>query len=347
MTVIVRADAGVALGSGHIVRCSSLLRRLGIDPASVLLLTRSLTPGLLKIVDSIGWQVRDIGNADSEESDARATVVELDDLDDVDLLVVDHYQLGTAWEETVRESVRRLVVIDDLADRRHTCGVLIDPTITDVSSDRHMESVVTTTMFLGPRYALLDPVYDTWMPRERSGSIRTWLVYLGGATSASDVLPLLSAFDGMEGPEVTMTLVLGRAFVGTDEVRSAAESLGRVRILDWTDDMPALLMEADCAIGAPGGAQWERCAMGLPTLTVLTTPNQENDAAAFESVGATSHLGPLAAMTSERWGAALDWAHSHPAEIRSMSLAASAVVAGRESAWASAVPLILGQEGDL
>jgi len=347
MTVIVRADAGVELGSGHIVRCSSLLKRLGFDPESVLLLTRSLTPGLRKIVDSIGWQVRDIGNADSEESDARATVMELDDLDDVDLLVVDHYQLSAVWEQTVRKLVRRLVVIDDLADRRHTCDVLIDPTITDVGSDRHMESAKATTMLLGPRYALLDPVYDTWIPRERNGSIRTWLVYLGGATSASDVLPLISAFDGMDLPGVTMTIVLGRAFVGANEVRSAAESLGRVRILDWTDDMPTLLTEADCAIGAPGGAQWERCAMGVPTFTVLTTPNQENDAAAFESVGATSHLGPLASMTSERWGSALDWGHSHPAEIRSMSLAAAEVVAGRETAWASAVPLILGQAGDL
>jgi len=306
-----------------------------------------LTPGIRKIVDSIGWHVRDIGNTGSEESDARATVVALADVNDVDLLVVDSYQLSAAWEEIVRESVRRLVVIDDLADREHACDVLIDPTITDVSSDRHMESVVDTAMFLGPKYALLDPAYDTLIPRERNGSIRSWLVYLGGATSEYDVLPLLSAFDAMHRPEVTMTLVLGRAFVGHDAVISAAESIGGVRILDWTDDMPALLTETDCAIGAPGGAQWERCALGVPTLTVLTTPNQKHDGAAFEAVGATRYLGPLASMTSKQWSSALDWAHSHPVEIRSMSLAASSVVADRQPAWASAVPLILGRAGDL
>jgi len=258
---------------------------------------------------------------------------------------VDHYHLGVAWENTVRGSVGRLLVIDDLADRTHSCDVLIDPTLAEGGSERHAESVVTTARLLGPRFALLDPAYDSWKQRERRGRIGSWLVYLGGATSAADVIPLLTAFSDIGEPGVTLTLVLGRAFVGAEEIHSAGESLGRVWILDWTDRMPALLTEADCAIGAPGGAQWERCALGVPTLTVLTASNQEHDALAFQAAGATRHLGSLASMTVERWRSAFEWAHSHSADIEAMSRAASAVVADRQDAWASALPTILGTQG--
>jgi UDP-2,4-diacetamido-2,4,6-trideoxy-beta-L-altropyranose hydrolase len=346
MTVVVRADAGVELGTGHIVRCSALLRRLGIEPSSVVLVTGSLTPGIRGLVDSIGWQVRTIEGSAEEESDARASIDIIDETGDVGLLVVDHYRLGAQWENTVRESVGRLVVIDDLADRPHSCDVLIDPTLTEVGSDRHAESVVTAARLVGPQYALLDPDYDSWKPRERHGQIGSWLVYLGGATSAADVIPLLTAFSEVDRPSVTLTVVLGRAFVGADEVRSVGGSLGGVWILDWTDRMPTLLSETDCAIGAPGGAQWERCALGVPTLTVLTASNQEHDALAFEAAGATRHLGPLTAMTVQRWRSAFEWAYSHPADIEAMSRAASAVVADRQDAWASAIPAILGTQGN-
>jgi len=346
MTVVVRADAGVELGTGHIGRCSALLRRLGIESSSVVLVTESLTPGIRGLVDSIGWQVRTIEGSAEEESDARATVDIIYETGDVELLVVDHYRLGVAWENTVRGSADRLVVIDDLADRPHSCDVLIDPTLAEVGSKRHAESVVTHARLLGPRFALLDPAYDSRKPRERRGLIRSWLVYLGGATSAADVIPLLTAFSDIGEPGVTLTLVLGRAFVGADEVRSAGEPLGGVWILDWTDQMPALLTEADCAIGAPGGAQWERCALGVPTLTVLTASNQEHDALAFEAAGATHQLGRLTDMTVQRWRSALEWAHSHPADIEAMSRAASAVVADKQDAWASAIPTILGTQGN-
>ena len=51
MTVVVRADAGVDVGVGHIVRCSALLRRLGIEPESMVLVTSSLTPSIHQMVE--------------------------------------------------------------------------------------------------------------------------------------------------------------------------------------------------------------------------------------------------------------------------------------------------------
>lgn len=342
MTVVVRADAGVDVGVGHIVRCSALLQRLGVEPESVMLVTSSLTPSIHQMVKEIGWYVRLLGEHDDEETDAAATLEALAELDDVDLLVVDHYSLSATWERLVRETVGRLLVIDDLADRPHSCDILIDPTLSDNRAARYRELVhEATTLLLGPAYVLLSPEYDHMVPRVRGGEIHSWLVYLGGATTPHDLEQLLAAFQECDPADVAVTLVLGRAFVGADTVKVLADSMPQVSVVEWTNKIPELLLAADCAIGATGGAQWERCAAGLPTLTVLTADNQTHDAAAFEAAGATRHLGPLASMSVEDWRSALEWAHSHPTEIASMAAASANIVAARHEVWERARELIL------
>lgn len=344
MTVVVRADAGVDLGVGHIVRCSALLQRLGVGPDSAVLLTRSVTPTVHQMVDEIGWQLRLLGDQVDEVADAAATLKVLDEFRDVDLLVVDHYSLGASWEQAVRGGVERLVVIDDLADRPHSCDLLIDPTLSDNRAAGYRELVdEDATLLLGPAYALLSPEYDHLAPGARNGEIHSWLVYLGGAIGRDDLATLLTAFQSLDDSESSITVVLGRAFARAETVKILAESLPRVSVVEWTDRMPELLLAADCAIGATGGAQWERCAAGLPTLTVLTADNQKHDAAAFEAAGATRHLGPLASMTIEDWRSALEWAHSHPSEIASMAIASANVVAARHDVWEHARQLILGK----
>src|SRR3546814_15560002 len=45
-----------------------------------------------------------------------------------DLLVVDHYGLDALWETPQRRWASSILVLDDLADRRHDCDFLVDQT---------------------------------------------------------------------------------------------------------------------------------------------------------------------------------------------------------------------------
>jgi UDP-2,4-diacetamido-2,4,6-trideoxy-beta-L-altropyranose hydrolase len=343
MTVLVRADADETIGTGHVVRCSALVQRLGLATSPVVLVSASLADGTRRRVEDLGWAVRLIDRQPDQSSDARATLASVADLAPLQLTVVDHYGLSDQWERLVRDTTRRLVVVDDLADRPHLCDVLIDPTIAADSWDRYRGLLSPdTSRLLGPAYALLRPEFDAVTPRTRDGQVETLLVFLGGAASAADVIPLVDALAaaGSWGP--TTTIVLGDAFVGPQEVHARSVGLDRLTVLDRTDDMPGLLAWADLAIGATGGAQWERCAAGVPTLTVLTADNQSHDAAAFERCGATWHLGRLSEMTETSWTHALQWAVKHPGAIAAMSAAAAGLVADRARAWEGARSTILG-----
>ena len=45
---------------------------------------------------------------------------------DPDWLIVDHYGIDHDWEKQLRPYVKKIMVIDDLANRRHDCDILID-----------------------------------------------------------------------------------------------------------------------------------------------------------------------------------------------------------------------------
>lgn len=343
MNVFVRADADESVGTGHVVRCSALLRRLPVRPESVTLVAASLPTGTRRALGELGWTVREIGPQPTQGADAAATLAVLPDLCRADLVVVDHYGLAAPWERAAQDRADRIVVVDDLADRPHSCDVLLDPTIDEHPADRHAGLVADgTTLLLGPSYALLRPEFDDAVARHRDGHVRHLLVFLGGATSAGEVTPLLASVASLGTAAPITTVVLGDAFVGGDLVHAAAADVSAVTVLDRTNDMPGLLDQADLAIGATGGAQWERCATGVPTLTVLTADNQAHDADAFERVGATRHLGRLSEMTEGTWTAALERVLQEPQQVAAMSAAAAALLAERHQAWVAAVPLILG-----
>lgn len=93
-------------------------------------------------------------------------------------------------------------------------------------------------------------------------------------------------------------------------------------------NMAQLMTTSDLAIGAAGSSSWERCCLGLPTLTVVVATNQGLAAERLERVGATINLGfaeELAVPLQDavrRIGADLDL-------LRIMSAAAADVVDGR------------------
>ena len=55
-----------------------------------------------------------------------------------DWLVVDHYLLGAAWHSAARRAARRIMVIDDLANRALDCDLLLDQTFGRDAADGRM-----------------------------------------------------------------------------------------------------------------------------------------------------------------------------------------------------------------
>ena len=101
-------------GGGHVVRTLALARALEAEGATCTFVTSPLGGELLA---RLGW------NGAVAVAEARATRLAAIRAATPEAVVVDDYSLDAAFEQ---ESPGLVMAIDDLADRPHTCALLLD-----------------------------------------------------------------------------------------------------------------------------------------------------------------------------------------------------------------------------
>lgn len=143
MNIIFRVDASEQIGTGHVMRCLTLAKQLQAisDHVRITFICRELSGNLISYIQDQDIQVEKLSSIDlsihqSEYDWYRenwqrdfSEVFERLGTRSIDLLIVDHYGLDANWEQMIKRYVKHLMVIDDLADRRHDCNILLDQNI--------------------------------------------------------------------------------------------------------------------------------------------------------------------------------------------------------------------------
>jgi UDP-2,4-diacetamido-2,4,6-trideoxy-beta-L-altropyranose hydrolase len=336
--VLVRADADLAIGTGHVMRCAALGMRMVARGDIVHFVCAGLPDRLADWfrIHGFGLTVVPQPESVSWQADFDATRRIALHLGNVDLVVVDHYGLDQRWEAEMRQYCRRILVIDDLADRNHDCDLLLDQNLHENAQQRYAGRVpVNAKQFLGPRYALLREEFNRPdLSRARSGSLNRLLIFFGGTDPGAQTLKLISALRDLGDEAPSATIVLGPMNPFRKSVLADAQDLVSVTVIESTDQISALMSEADLAIGTCGISAWERCALGLPCLVTITADNQREDAEILHRLGAIKNLGNAEDVSASDWAREIRLAMGDAAGIQAMSHAAQDVMAGRLEAAA-------------
>src|SRR5690606_9706020 len=101
-----------------------------------------------------------------------------------DWLIVDHYALDARWETALRPHYRKLMAVDDLADRRHQCDLLLDQTFGRTVEDYRPWVPATCTVLCGSNFALLRPEFADLraysLRRRAKPQLKHLLISMGG-----------------------------------------------------------------------------------------------------------------------------------------------------------------------
>lgn len=320
MKVLFRTDASVQIGIGHVMRCLTLAEALREQGAKCRFVCREHPGHLLEQIRQQGFVAHglpisndDIRMGDSEGlwaskygqwlgadwvTDATQTKVGAGDTG-IDWLIVDHYAIDSYWEQAMRSICRKLMVIDDLAERQHDCDLLLDQNLGRDASEYSELVPEKCRILAGPRYALLRPEFaalrEYSMIRRAEPALNRVLITMGGVDFANATGQVLEALIDSRLPKTChITVVMGSHAPWLDHVRLLAAQMSqptevKVNVLN----MAQLMADCDLAIGAAGSTSWERCCLGLPSLIVVLAENQCKGAAALEQSGSAIVLGTI------------------------------------------------------
>ncbi|MHA7879269.1 MAG: UDP-2,4-diacetamido-2,4,6-trideoxy-beta-L-altropyranose hydrolase [Saccharospirillum sp.] len=316
--IAVRADANNRIGTGHVMRCLALADEAQKRRCNVVFILSSSLKYLTDRLRRSGHEVVSLAVAaghtvdgpyshshwlpHSEHADAMATLQALTQHTMAagrgpELVVVDHYALGGPWE-AVMQRIAPILVIDDLNDRPHEAAWVLDQTVGKVEADYLTWVSDSTRLLLGPQFALLRPEFASHRAtslahRQTHRAVPRLLVTLGGTDRENVTERVLVALSLARIP-CQVCVVMGFENPNATRLRDVAAQ-GRLdaSLLDRVDDMAALMTESDLCIGAAGATSWERCALGLPSLTVTLADNQLAIAKGLDDAGAAKNFGVL------------------------------------------------------
>jgi UDP-2,4-diacetamido-2,4,6-trideoxy-beta-L-altropyranose hydrolase len=302
LNVFIRADASAVIGHGHVTRCLTLADALS-GLATVHFICRDDEGNLLDRIEQHGCRAHRLpaGSID-EAQDAAATHRMVAAVTPrAEWLIVDHYGLDARWERRVRHCAKRIMVIDDLADRPHACDLLLDQNLIADMSSRYVGKVPTDCrVLLGPEYALLQPIYrELRKDVEPRRSVRRILIFWSGADRDDLTSRSLAACLSLQRPDVLIDVVTAASYPHTERLRTLAAPHAHVRILSDLPTLAPLMAQADLGIGAAGTTSWERICLGLPTIAASIAENQRGIAEELGRQGLIRYLGHCDGITED------------------------------------------------
>jgi UDP-2,4-diacetamido-2,4,6-trideoxy-beta-L-altropyranose hydrolase len=348
------------IGIGHVMRCLTLADALKSKGATCQFICRAHEGNLIDLIRDRGHvahalpvvkksseymltqSICDAGSADlshapwlgsTQIDDAQACALILAS-QRPDWLVVDHYALDANWERAMSPHYRRLMVIDDLADRQHVCDLLLDQTFGRNTADYGPMVPADCRLLCGSQFALLRPDFAALRPyslqRRAKPALRELLISMGGVDKDNATGRVLEALRTCSLPATCrITVVMGSTAPWLDAVRKQAlEDMPLpTRVLVGVSNMAQLMADSDLAIGAAGATSWERCCLGVPAIMLVLAENQSKVARGLMQAGGAVLLtqGPEAGAQLAAW---FEVWRRDPAQLCRMGESAAGIVDG-------------------
>lgn len=349
MNIFIRTDASVQIGSGHVMRCLTLASQLKENGANINFICRNLNGNLIDVINEKGFEVfplpednlykcielinkHSVWLETNWQNDAIQTINILESFErKVDLLIVDHYALDYRWENQLSRHVKKIMVIDDLADRKHSCEIILDQNLYENIEERYIGLVPEQSIkLLGPQYALLRDEFINARNKLkiRDGQIKRILIFFGGSDPSDETSKALEAVKAINYPGIYKDVVVGSNNPNKQKVKQLCEMIPNTSFFCQVNNMAELMQKADLALGAGGVTTWERCCMGLPALIIAVAFNQVAIAKASSQSGVGIYLGESSQISSVAIKEKLAEILKNPNIVKEMARSARKLVDG-------------------
>lgn len=318
MNIVIRADASVHIGSGHVMRCLVLAQGLTAQGHQVRFVCRSQTGDLVAFIESKDFCVYSLAPVNIElipttsadyaawlqvpwQQDAQDFLLQVDT---ADLVIVDHYALNADWQQRIQQALNcKIMAIDDLV-RHHHADLILDQTLLrksdEYQSDHHASHNTSDhtghhtvhhschhkghhsgQVLTGCDFALLNPQFSYYREQALANDVRAsrprLLLSMGGIDQPNATLSVLTALADM--PTLLrplVTVLLGPRAPHYRQVKAfCLQNDDWICHLDFVDNMAALMLQHQVAIGAPGTTSWERACLGVPSIIIPLAENQQ------------------------------------------------------------------------
>lgn len=328
-TLLIRADASAAIGTGHVMRCLALAQAWQDVGGQVAFVMAEVTPAIEERLRSENMSLHRIDGPPGSDLD-RAQLMELTCNCHPSFIVVDGYRFGATFEKALKNETHKVLLIDD----NGLCGCYSADFVLNqnmhAAENLYQKREEYTRLILGTKYALLRREFiGAHSHRHIPEIARKLLVSMGGSDPENVTLRVMEAIEKVEIAGLEVTILVGGSNPHLTWVsETAAKSRHSCRILHNLSNMRDVILWADLVISAAGSACWEYCALGLPAILVVVAENQAPNAQALATAGAVKLVSAGARFRVAEMAEQITCLANSPQERQALSQTGSTFVDG-------------------
>jgi len=286
-TLLIRADAGVTIGTGHVMRCLALAQAWQDAGGSVTFAMAQSTSAINERLHNEGFRVVEIEGSPASRIDLERTTDQAQAAR-ASWVVVDGYDFDPPYQMALGEAGFKVLLVDDNGQLEgYTADVVLNQNL-HADEKMYRERAPRTKLVLGTKFALLRREFGSWSSRREISVVAgKVLVVMGGSDPDNITSRVIQAMDQVALPGLELSVVVGGSNPHLPSIAAAAARAQHPsRILANVTEVHKLIAGADLAISAAGSICWEYCALGLPAVVVAVAENQALAADALDRAGA-------------------------------------------------------------
>ncbi|PXA05560.1 UDP-2,4-diacetamido-2,4,6-trideoxy-beta-L-altropyranose hydrolase [Coraliomargarita sinensis] len=295
-TVLIRADAGGLLGSGHIMRMIALAQALRQRDIKAVFISVLCHPSMRERLQKEGFRHVLIEDAEvGDTRDAQQTIALAKELGG-EWIVLDGYHFDLPYQKQVRTPGFKVAVMEDNDHCEEWYADLIVNQNLGTEGKVYQNTLTEGKALTGCHFTLLREEFQAYPEREKAPAWppKRILVTMGGVDSDDATGLILRSLEVTELTNLEVKVIVGGGNPNEAGLqKAAAKSKHRVELLVNVTDMPSLYQWADAAITAGGSTCYEWMRYGLPAAVVTIANNQEPIVEALIQKEAALSLGKI------------------------------------------------------
>ena len=266
----IRCNSGLKIGIGHVMRCFSLAETLTDMKCKVNFICEELEGNIIHFLKEKNFEVLSIKN----DNDVKQILKDNSNSS----LIIDDYNIDEKFETIVRPYVKQIIVIDDLANRKHNCDLLLDQNFSGKNIDKYNNFIPKNCVRLfGPRFALLrNEFLENRRVRNINFPVKNIFISYGGVDSTDETTKVLVAIKNLKNNNLKVNAIIGDSNIQREKIRDLCSLIPNVNFISKFDGISKIMNESDLAFGAKNSSMWERMCLGVPSIVTITSEDQIN-----------------------------------------------------------------------
>ena len=197
-------------------------------------------------------------------------------------------------EEHIKPFTDTIMAIDDIANRKHHCDILIDQNWYIEMHNRYSKLISKHCLkLLGPKYAMIDPTFSKLRKSKVlfTEKVEKNLLFIGGSDPFNITNRFAKLLSDSYFRKVNVDIVVGQYFKHLRSLKRIVSKRTKFKLYVQTSNISKIMLKADMAIGATGVNTWERMCLKIPSLSIAFSENQSILAKDLASEKIIDHLG--------------------------------------------------------